>query len=82
MRRELGASLISSLLRRLSSTRRHREQCWCYFLGIEYFFGADCFFGAESKVSDYLQYSQKDSRVTSPDFLEPIQLYLEPSGSD
>ena len=51
-----------------------REQCWCYFLGIEYFFGADYFFGAESKVSDYLQYSQKDSRVTSPDFLEPIQL--------
>ena len=45
-----------------------------YFFGIEYFFGADYIFGAESKVSEYFQYGQKYSRVTSPDFLESIQL--------
>ena len=53
----------------------------CHFFGIEYSFGADYFFGveyflgAESKVSEYFLYCQKDSRVTSPDFLEAIQLY-------
>ena len=51
-----------------------------YFYGIEYFFGADYFFGveyfygAESKVNEYFLHYQKDSRVTSTDFLEPIQL--------
>ena len=45
-----------------------------YFNGADYFLGVEYFFGAESKVGEYFQDCQKDSRVTSPDFLEPIQL--------
>ena len=46
-----------------------------YIFGAGYCFGVEYIFGAESKVSEYFQYGQKYSRVTSPDFLEPIQLY-------
>ena len=45
-----------------------------YFIGADYFCGVEYFFGAKSKVSEYFLYSQKDSRVMSPDFLESIQL--------
>ena len=45
-----------------------------YYFEADYFFGVEYIFGAESRVSEYFQYCQKDSRVTSPGFLEAIQL--------